>query len=243
MMLRLPHLIAVQFLLATAGLHAQDNPALVPFDATYQLSIKSISQGESVVELKASEQDTYLYRSYTHPTLIASWFRDETINEQSRFRITGSQLVPLAYEYRREQDDKTRLVNLDFDWESNKVVNSIAGDNWTMPVPDGALDKILVNLALMLDLQGGKSSVEYPVADGGILKTYRFEITGKERIETPAGAFDTVLVKRSRQDRQPTYLWCAPNLAYLPVRIERRLQHDMRYTSELKAYSESLQKW
>lgn len=243
MMPRLHFWFLVLVVMPAADLVAQGQLTLRPFEATYQLSIKSVSQGESRVALKASGEDTYLYDNYTYPTLIASWFRNETIREESRFRIHTGQLVPLAYEYRREQDNKSRLVTLEFDWKAGKVVNSIAGDRWTMPVPEGALDKMLVNLALMLDLQQGKKTIEYPIADGGILKTYRFEITGEERVETPAGSFDTVLVKRSREDQKPTYLWCAPELAYLPVRIERKLQHDMRYTSELKSFSDSLQEW
>jgi len=236
-------LISLVPVLVASELAALEEAALVPFESRYELSIKGIPQGETRVQLEPDRPGTYLYRSLTQPKSLAAWFRDETVREQSHFEISAKGLRPLEFEYQRSSDRADRSVTIRFDWEKNRVLNSVEGDNWSMPVPVGTLDKILVNLALMLDLQHGLTHVEYPVADGGMLKTYRFDVINKTRIETPAGAFDTVVVKRSREDKQSTQLWCAPELGYLPVRVERRLSDDMYYTSELKDYSPSLRDW
>jgi hypothetical protein len=224
-------------------LAALEETALVPFESGYELSIKGIPQGETRMQLEPDRPGTYLYHSLTQPKSLAAWFRDDTVREQSRFEVGAEGLRPLDFEYQRSSDRTNRSVTIRFDWENNRVLNSVEGDNWSMPVPSGTLDKILVNLALMLDLQRGLTHVEYPVADGGILKTYRFDVINEARVETPAGVFETVVVERSREDKQFTRLWCAPDLGYLPVRVERRLNDDMHYISELKDYSESLRDW
>lgn len=236
-------LISLVPVLVASELAALDEAALVPFESRYELSIKGIPQGETRMQLEPHQAGTYLYHSLTQPKSLAAWFRDETVREQSRFEVGAEGLRPLEFEYQRSSDRADRSVTIRFDWEKNRVLNSVEGDNWSMPVPAGTLDKILVNLALMLDLQRGLTHVEYPVADGGILKTYRFDVINEARIETPAGTFETVVVKRSREDKQSTRLWCAPGLGYLPVRVERRLSNDLHYTSELKDYSPSLRGW
>jgi hypothetical protein len=236
-------LISLVPILVTSELAALEGAALAPFESRYELSIKGIRQGETRMQLEPDQPGTYLYHSLTQPKSVAAWFRDETVREQSRFELVARGLRPLEFEYQRSSDRADRSVTIRFDWKKNRVLNSVEGDNWSMPVPVGTLDKILVNLALMLDLQHGSRHLEYPVADGGLLKTYRFDVINEARIETPAGTFETVLVKRSRDNNQLTYLWCAPELGYLPVRVERRLNDDMHYISELKEYSASLRQW
>lgn len=239
----LTSLVALLTLVVATELAALEEADLMPFASRYELSIKGIPQGETRLQLEPDQPGTYLYHSLSEPKSLAAWFRDETVREQSRFEVTAEGLRPLGFEYQRSSDQANRSVTIRFDWEKNRVLNSVKGDSWSMAVPDGTLDKILVNLALMLDLQHGSRHLEYPVADGGLLKTYRFDVINEARIETPAGTFETVLVKRSRDNNQLTYLWCAPELGYLPVRVERRLNDDMRYISELKEYSASLRQW
>jgi hypothetical protein len=85
--------------------------------------------------------------------------------------------------------------------------------------------------------------VEYAIADGGSLKTYRFMVVGEETVETPAGTFDTLKLERLREDNtRYTALWCAPELNYLPVKLMQRESDDRLVTSELRSVSDSLRK-
>ena len=115
--------------------------------------------------------------------------------------------------------------------------NIIDGDSWRMDIPEDALDKLLVQLAAMIDLRRGLQHMDYHIADGGKLKVFRYERQGTERLETPAGVFDTVRVVRARDDKEhETVLWTAPSLHYLPVRIQRRDEDDSLYQLELTEY-------
>ena len=83
------------------------------------------------------------------------------------------------------------------------------------------MDKLNYILALMRDLGRGERRVEYPIADGGRrLKRYVLASVGEERIETGIGTFDTVVVRRERENsRRETTFWCARALGFFPVRI------------------------
>ena len=120
-----------------------------------------------------------------------------------------------------------------------KVSNTVEGHTWEMEIPQNALDKLVVQIAVMMDLAAGKKELVYDIADGGKLKEYRFAVVGKENIRVPAGEFEVLKIERIRKDNdRTTYLWCAPSLNYLPVRIEQ-IEHEdgVTYLSELKQTS------
>jgi hypothetical protein len=96
---------------------------------------------------------------------------------------------------------------------------------------------------MMLALQQDKKDVTFNVADGGKLKEYRFKVVGQETLEVPAGTFATVKVTKLRNNKKrQTYVWCAPELNYLPVRIWQRETDDSVYTSDLESFSGALRK-
>ncbi|MCK4587906.1 MAG: DUF3108 domain-containing protein, partial [Gammaproteobacteria bacterium] len=70
------------------------------------------------------------------------------------------------------------------------------------------------------------------VADGGKLKSYDAVIQKTETIETPAGEFETIRVNRD-DGKRVTTLWCAPDLNYLPVRIEHYKKGDTKVNAYL----------
>ncbi|MGD8630929.1 MAG: DUF3108 domain-containing protein, partial [Gammaproteobacteria bacterium] len=105
----------------------------------------------------------------------------------------------------------------------------------------GTLDKLASQLAMMLALRAGKTDMAFNIADDGKLREYRFKVVGKETLELPAGTFDTVKITRLRDNnKRETYVWCAPELNYLPVRIWQREKDDREYQSDLAEFSESL---
>jgi hypothetical protein len=55
------------------------------------------------------------------------------------------------------------------------------------------------------------------------IKEYLYTAEGNERVETKLGSYDTVKYRsrRPNSDRS-TVFWCAPELGYLPVKVERQ---------------------
>jgi hypothetical protein len=120
-------------------------------------------------------------------------------------------------------------------------VNNVDDSRWEMTIPAGTLDKLATQLGIMLELQNGASEKTFAVADGGKLKQYAFQAIGTETVELPAGSFETVKLHRVGDSTQKlTYIWCAPELHYLPVRILQRNEDQSEYRRELEDFSESL---
>jgi len=231
--------LAILFVALGATAAAGKPPA---FSADYQLSRNGFRVARATITLSYPSPDHYLYRSYTRPTRLVSWFRDDRRRESSRGLVSADSLRPLEYHYALTGSDHPRHADLRFDWKKAVVENAVGDHTWDMHIPSDTLDKLVVQLALMMDLGGGARSVRFHVADGGKLKVYRFKVVGHARLTTPAGQFDTVKVERRRSDnKQVTNLWCAPSLHYLPVKIERRDRPDgTRYRSVLQSVSPSL---
>ena len=121
------------------------------------------------------------------------------------------------------------------------VTNSLEDSHLEMDIPAGTLDKLASQLAMMLALRDGATEISFRIADDDKLKEYRFRVVGRETLELPAGTFDTIKVTKVRNNRKrETYIWCAPALNYLPVRIWQREKDNTEYLSELEGFSESL---
>ncbi len=212
-------LLAAALLCAAAAAPAALPP---PFEARYELSLAGLPVGEMRLALEPAGGGRLLYRMASRPRGLLALFRKDTLTERSLLEaLPGGGIRPLRYE-RVQTGSRRRHVRLAFSWRpdgSGLVRNEVAGRPWEMDVPAGTLDRLLVQLALRLDLAAGRAgTLAYPVADGGKLKRYRFEVLGSETVETPAGRFETVKVRRlRRKGKPPLDFWLAPALGYLAV--------------------------
>jgi Protein of unknown function (DUF3108) len=215
--------------------------SLPSFDATFQIMRGSLRLGTTEVSLSVEGDGVYRYESHTWPSSWISWLLNEDLRELSRGIIEAAGIRPLFYHYQRSGRRSTRTAELTFDWKTSTVVNNVADSTWEMTVPDGTLDKLSTQLGIMMELQNGTTGKTFAVADGGKLKEYAFEVIGTETVELPAGRFETVKLNRVGESREKlTYIWCAPELHYLPVRILQRKQDDSEYRRELERFSDSL---
>lgn len=196
------------------------SPELSPFRAAYTLSRAGVSVGTVLRTLRRESNGTYTYESQSQSTGMMSVFLKDRILERSHWQVVNDTVRSLSYVYERSGGSKHRNVRLAFDWQARTVTNDVDGDAWKMPVPDGAMDKLLYQIAVMRDLRAGKEKLAYEVADGGKLKTYAFDIEGDDFIETALGTLKTTRVTRNRDDRVTT-IWCAVDYQYLPVQIEQ----------------------
>ncbi len=214
----------------------EDADASAPPDslvAEYRLLREDMRLGRVVVTLELGEDGSYAYESRTEPTGLIAVFRDSQVVERSEGQWSPKGFVPSHYSYVHRDGDAVRDVRVDFDWGTGKAVNRAAGTTWSMPVPAETQDKLGQQLSLMAGLAHGLRSLTIPVADGGRLKTYSYEVQGRETLHTEAGELATLRVMR-RKDERPSRLtlWSAPSLGFLPVRVERR-EGEQLYRLEL----------
>jgi len=220
---------------------AQPRPGLTSFEATYKITRAGIGLGEIQVRFRLEPDGHYHHESMTEVTGIVSWFHGERVHESSRGRMDETGIHPDYYRYRRSGGEYEKLAEIHFDWESGQVENVIDGQPWKMTIPEGTLDKLVVQIATMRELQENISDQHFKVADGGRLKDYRIYLRGRATLDLPAGRFDTIKVeKEPGSSWRRTYLWLAPALGYLPVQIMRIEKDGTVYYSELESFSESL---
>ena len=83
--------------------------------------------------------------------------------------------------------------------------------------------KLTVLLSLATVLAVALCAVMYRIADSEQAKTYGFEDIGEAQTDTGLGKLATHCYMQHREgSSRTTYLWVAPGLEYLPVRIETR---------------------
>lgn len=191
------------------------------FDASYDVYRSGMKVARMQRSFSRLDDGKLMYRSETNVIGLASMFRQDHIIEQSTWQFADSKVIPQLYEYVRTGSKRDRRISIKFDWQKNQITNSVDGSAWSMPTADGILDKLVYQYSIMLDMQAGKSNLSYKVADGGTEKLYVFEAVGEEVLDTPLGKLKTIKMVRlfADSDRQSIF-WSAPELAYLPVKLE-----------------------
>ena len=103
------------------------------------------------------------------------------------------------------------------DWKSNTMTMRYKGRTKTESIPPNAQDRISFMLALAVAPAGAKTG-DYHLVDGRGVSHHVYQFAGRERVETPAGAFDAIKVTRG-DDNDRTDFWLATALGGLPVRM------------------------
>ncbi|HLA75027.1 MAG TPA: DUF3108 domain-containing protein [Gammaproteobacteria bacterium] len=191
------------------------------FVAHYTMYKGNMILGDVRRSLSAANDGKFLFESAMHSTGLVAVFVKDQVNERSLWTYQNNKIKPVQYSYDKTGGRKERHVNLVFDWKKGIAKNTAPGADDEIPIEPGTYDQLVYQLALMYDLQQGKTELTYPMVDTHKFKTYQFRIAGEETLETPLGALKTVKVERVPQaDGKKTILWCASSLKYLPVRIE-----------------------
>ncbi len=219
--------IRFAFLLLLAPLsQAADTQPLTPYRAVYasQWDLGFSFSGDAISELK--RQGDHWSLSLNASALVA------TINESSLLSQQNGQVQPERYEYHRKVLGRSRDAILQFNWSKGSVLNDIGDKAWSMDIPAGTQDKLSYQLQLRLDLLNQKPDLTYQVADGGHLKTYQFNRVGNEVVKTRLGEFNAIKIQRDRgadSDRE-TFIWFAPELDYLIVKLHQVETDGKEYT-------------
>jgi len=232
----LPWVIACLLVTAGSASAARQDLRLKPFTAEYDLSRGILVFAKVQVSLTLHPPNRYRYEARTTPTGLYNLIRSDEITEISKGILKGGRITPLNYHYRHKKTKSDRQVDLEFNWQALHVINRTPDSRWIMKVSPGTQDKFGQQLSLMLALAGGKRDIGFKVADGGRTKSYRFEYQGKELIHTPAGSYQALKMVRTKDGRpSQASLWLAPEINYLPVRVERK-EKDGLFVMKLNAF-------
>lgn len=223
-------------LAAAAAFAAFGGPDRVPtYEARYEVEYKGRRVGESVQRVQpGGAPETYRFESITSPRGLARLLRRRPIVERSTFEAHAGTVRPLEFRL----DDGTRKgddsVAVEFDWSAATADVETSDADTELPIEPDVHDRATLQVALMMELAAGREPDRHLLIDDDSVKTYEYEIDGTETLDTPAGTLETLRVTQRRDgSSRRTIIWTAPDLRYLPVKIEQRRDEEALTTLTL----------
>lgn len=230
--------------LLTGGLRAEHSTEPVPtYEAQYEVRYKGRRIGESVQRVvredaagSADSRPVYRFEATTAATGLAKLLRRQPIMEESTFEVDGEAVRPIKFTL----DDGTRKgeddVTVEFDWAAETARVATASGVTELPIEPGVYDRATLQVALMLELAHGEEPDRHELIDDDSVKTYTYEIGGRETLVTPAGEHETIRITQRREgSSRHTIIWAAPALGHLPVKIEQRRDGETLTTLTLES--------
>jgi len=219
--------------IAAGPAHAEE--PIPTYTATYNVEYKGRDVGNSIQSL-VRDGDRYRFRSATQARGLARLVRSRPLIEESVFDLHDGKPRPL--EFRLE--DGTRKgednVAIEFDWTAGVARVTAKDGRVDLPLEPGVHDRATLQLVLMLELGRMTEPTSHALIDDASVKSYSYEIAGRETLVTPAGTHDTIkVVQRREGSSRHTIIWLAPELDHLPVKIEQHRDDEILTTLLLES--------
>ena len=218
-----------QPLLIGAALLLASVPALAvkPFTANYQASYMGL-QGNGQMTLAAAGGDRWKYTLSIQSALAQ-------LSQTTVFEDNGGKWRPLSGNDASSVLIKHSNKTATYDWSKGEA-------RWSGDVKDdrsgpvalqaGDLDAMLLNLAIVRDVNAGKP-LSYRMVDDGRAKQMSYQVAGKDTVTIEGKQRQATKVTRSDGDKQ-TVLWVVDGLP-VPARILQRKggkdEMDLQLTS------------
>jgi hypothetical protein len=232
------------WLLASLIVAAQEarsaDPSIVAtYTATYRVEYRGKEAGTAEFSVRElADRGLYEFSSTIVAKGLLKLARPKPAVERSHFRASAAGIRPVEFWYEdgsRSGEDNLHMV---FDWDRRVATVTGAETHRELTLPDAALDRGSLQVALMRDLAATGSVRSYALADEDSVAEYAYTDTGTATITTAAGAFDArVLTQQRAGSSRTTWLWVAPQLKFLPVRIEQRRDGEVQTAFDLVSVS------
>ncbi len=211
---------------------------LEPFIALYAVKYGSMTVGDSRMELRpGAGPDGWIFESRADATGLARLFASGTLVQTSWIEVDGGQVRPMRFRFDDGMERSDEDIALEFDWSQKRVRGTSKGEQVDLATVAGLQDPVSIQVATMVALISGGRPGTIPMIDGPKVKYYDYEFQRNERLETPAGTFDTVVYTSTREgSSRVATMWLAPELGYMPVQLEQHRKGKRLFAMYLKKY-------
>ncbi|MFP7722050.1 DUF3108 domain-containing protein [Lysobacter sp. A3-1-A15] len=188
--------------------------AMQPFSADYQASYMGM-QASGKMTLQSAGQDRWRYSLNIKNSLA-------DLSQSTVFELHDGQWRPLSSNDSSQVLIKKQDKKAIYDWSTN--VASWTGDvkeNRAGPIKlqAGDMDALLINLALVRDVEAGKP-LRYRMVDDGRVKQLNYSVAGQESITVGGKSHQATKVVNTDGDKQ-TIAWVVKGMP-VPARILQR---------------------
>ena len=245
MEIRIPNIAAIRMMLRKSLLALLLLPSLslalpLEYTASYDLEKYGITVAQSNYSLK-HENNGIRLTQHTETVGLAALLRNDQLDENSFLAVQNNQLLLTAFSYKQTSaDKKNRNVQLKIDWLQSekkllgKATGSAYGKKLELKVEHPVWDTSSYQIPLMLNTKIDAAPQKYTMMVKGEFKNYTFITHGLEKIEVNGNIIQTIKVERdSDKSKSPIYLWLAPSLNNLPVKIEKWKNGELKLTLSL----------
>ncbi|MGA9335742.1 MAG: DUF3108 domain-containing protein [Rudaea sp.] len=226
--------VAVLNFAAAAGATTSSEATVKPFHADYRVLRNGKAIGRATLSLRNTGDGVWEFDSHTHGTSGMASLLGLDVTEKSTFRWHDGHPQGLKYHYDQSAAIKSRTRDIEFDWENGTAAVRDGKKNRDLTLVPDAVDRSLVTVALMADLQTHAPTLTYHVVHSNKISDEHYSRSDSESIELPAGRVEAVRIERDRSgSKRHTTSWFAPKRAWLPVKIEHVEKHGDTVTLEL----------
>ena len=199
-----------------SGLSASTHMTLSPVDSSGQIELRSVSKARGLVKL----------------------FKDDPIVEYTRFKEVNGKYRPVEYHYLFNNKGSKRNAWIIFDQENLIAESLYKTEIVELDIQSAHVDRMLEQLVFRTDLMAGSVANKYLSVERNSLRESVYKKLGSEIIKTEAGSFDTVKYSRQRVgSSRSVIIWFAPELEYLPVRMQHFKENKTTGSITLKYYA------
>jgi hypothetical protein len=210
-------------------------PTIATYTATYRFAYKGKEAGTAEFAVSyLADRDIYEFNSRVVAKGFLKLVRPNPAFERSHVRVAANGIQSLEYWFEDGSRSGEENVHIEFDWERRVATVSGPEARRELALPEAALDRGSLQVALMRDLATAGALPTYRLADEDSVAEYEYVDNGTATIATGVGPVATrVLLQQRPGSSRATWLWVAPELRFLPVRIERHRNGEVQTAFEL----------
>jgi len=211
---------------------------LQPFQASFAISWHGMSAGTAQVQLQRMPDGRWSYESVSTARGLFRLAMPAELRQRSLFTIRDEHIVPEEFTADDGTSGTSKDQEMHFDWNAGRVTGTAERHRVDLPLKPGLLDSLSVQVALMHELLSGRTPQYFVLLDKDKIKDYTYTAQGEEKLQTAVGEHRTVIFRSARPGAsEGTWFWCAPDLGYLPLKVERREGKNVQWSMTLLSAS------
>ena len=212
------------------------------FSANYVLKMFGIAIARITYSLEHTESGLSITQS-TRPAGIAALLRTDIIDVHSDMITSNGEVLLVNYDYKHRDDEKDRDVSFKINWQQNNnfgmtgnVTGIYEGKIIDITIDSPVWDPLSIQVPIMIDANKSMPPHVHGLFVKGEFKYYLFENHGIENIKFGGKQFSAVKIvgKETERDRA-MYVWLAPELNNIPVKIEQWKEGKLKSTVLLES--------
>lgn len=186
--------------------------------ASYEVFSSGLKIGQ-VEETYSKSGDHYTLASTTTPLGLLAVFKPEKIYITSRGLIGKQGLRPQYFSHKRG-NDANKEMSAEFDWPTQQLTLIHQTLRTPIALPDGTQDRLSAMYQFMFLTLDNLETIDFAMTNGNKLDNYHYSIGTKQKLDTPAGKFDSVyLDSQAKPGESRTEIWLATQHANLPCKM------------------------